>query len=117
MTQEVMVPVARPYPEYVDVPYANPVVQTVEKIVEVPQVQIVERVVEVPQVQYQEVIRHVTVPQVQGGDPAGDSSTGADDPEAGAVQRDCGTNGVQVLPPQRRPWEVCNNARPPRRQR
>ena len=45
MTQEVMVPVVRPYPEYVDVPYANPIALTVEKTVEVPHVQYTDRIV------------------------------------------------------------------------
>ena len=48
MTQEVMIPVVRPYPEYVDVQCANPIVQTMEKTVEVPQVQYTDRIVGVP---------------------------------------------------------------------
>ena len=45
MTQEVMIPVVRPHPEYVDVQCANPIVQTMEKAVEVPQVQYTNRIV------------------------------------------------------------------------
>ena len=45
MTQEVMIPVVRPYPEYVDAPYANPIMQAVEKTLDVPQVQYTDRIV------------------------------------------------------------------------
>ena len=47
MTQEIVVLVTRPYPEYVDDPYANPiVVQTVEETVEVPRVQHSDRIID-----------------------------------------------------------------------
>ena len=41
-----MVPVVRPYTEYVDVPYANSITQTVEMTMEVPQVQYIDRIVD-----------------------------------------------------------------------
>ena len=63
MTQETVVPVTRPYPEYVDVPYANPiVVQTVGKTVEVPPM--IDEVVEVPKIGSQDRIPQRTAEQV-----------------------------------------------------
>ena len=55
MTQEMVVPVRRPYPEYVDVPYANPIVQTVEKTVEVPRVQYIDWIVDLPVVMQRQI--------------------------------------------------------------
>ena len=48
VAEEVMVPVARPYPEYLDVPCTNSIVQTAQKTVEVPQVQYTGKTVDVP---------------------------------------------------------------------
>ena len=48
VAEEVMVPVARPYPEYLDVPCTNSIVQTAQKTVEVPLVQYTGKAVDVP---------------------------------------------------------------------
>ena len=47
VAEEVMVLVARPYPEYMDVPCTNSIVQTAQKTLEVPQVQYTGKTVDV----------------------------------------------------------------------
>ena len=78
VAEEVMVPVGRLHPEYVDVPYVHHIVQTVEETVEFPQVQYIGKIGDVSVVRQghvptiRTVQRTVKVPQVQFLDPAVD---------------------------------------------
>ena len=78
VAEEVMAPVARPYPEYLDVPCTNSIVQTMQKTVEVPQMQYIGKINDVSVVlQYQvptirTVQRTVEVPQVRSLDRVAD---------------------------------------------